>query len=232
MAISTHDSGGWACWAGRVGNAVHRHPAPCSTLQVACDGLSAGASCASRVLRLIVGAAMAWRPVRARRVVRRPRRGDAGHAPQRRQSGGAAVHGRRRDDCRSDAPRPDARAALRAGGSASRGPCCSYPGCTHRASTSRGCPARAAARRERLAVVTPDIPELSQYRDRAAITDAIEDAVSWLARRHDARARRPHRLMGISFSGGLSVVAAGRPSLADASRTCSRSAATTICRAC
>ena len=66
----------------------------------------------------------------------------------------------------------------------------------------------------RVAVVTPDIPELSRFEIAPAITDAIEDAALWLAA--DAALAPDHMaaLMGISFSGGLSVVAAGRPSLA------------------
>jgi dienelactone hydrolase len=64
-----------------------------------------------------------------------------------------------------------------------------------------------------IAVVTPDIPELSRFEIVPAITDAIEDAGSWLA--SDATLAPDHTaaLMGISFSGGLSIVAAGRPSL-------------------
>jgi hypothetical protein len=66
-----------------------------------------------------------------------------------------------------------------------------------------------------VAVVTPDIPELSRFEIAPAITDAIEDAGGWLAA--DATLAPDHRaaLMGISFSGGLSVVAGGRPSLAN-----------------
>ena len=66
-----------------------------------------------------------------------------------------------------------------------------------------------------IAVVTPDIPELSRFEISPAITNAIEDAGGWLAA--DATLAPDHRaaLMGISFSGGLSVVAAGRPSLSD-----------------
>ena len=66
-----------------------------------------------------------------------------------------------------------------------------------------------------IAVVTPDIPELSRFEIAPAITDAIEDAGGWLA--SEATLAPDHRaaLMGISFSGGLSVVAAGRPSLAN-----------------
>jgi dienelactone hydrolase len=64
-----------------------------------------------------------------------------------------------------------------------------------------------------LAIVTPDIPELSRFEITPAITDAIEQAAGWLAA--DSGLAPDHRvgLMGISFSGGLSVVAAGRPSL-------------------
>ena len=66
-----------------------------------------------------------------------------------------------------------------------------------------------------IAVVTPDIPELSRFEIAPAITDAIEDAGGWLAA--DAALAPDHKvgLMGISFSGGLSIVAAGRPSMAD-----------------
>ena len=64
-----------------------------------------------------------------------------------------------------------------------------------------------------IAVVTPDIPELARFEIAPAITDAIEDAGGWLAA--DATLAPEHNaaLMGISFSGGLSIVAAGRPSL-------------------
>jgi hypothetical protein len=64
-------------------------------------------------------------------------------------------------------------------------------------------------------VVTPDIPELSRFEIAPAITDAIEDAGGWLAA--DAALAPDHTaaLMGISFSGGLSIIAAGRPSLAN-----------------
>lgn len=65
-----------------------------------------------------------------------------------------------------------------------------------------------------LAVVTPDIPELSRFEIRPEITDAIERAAVWLA--SDSGLAPDHRvgMMGISFSGGLSIIAAGRPSLA------------------
>jgi hypothetical protein len=66
----------------------------------------------------------------------------------------------------------------------------------------------------RVVVVTPDIPELARFEIAPAITDAIEQAGLWLA--NDSGLAPDHKvaLMGISFSGGLSIVAAGRPSLA------------------
>jgi hypothetical protein len=63
-------------------------------------------------------------------------------------------------------------------------------------------------------VVTPDIPELSRFEIAPAITDAIEDAGGWLAADQTLAPDHTAALMGISFSGGLSVIAAGRPSLA------------------
>src|SRR5262249_62034442 len=65
-----------------------------------------------------------------------------------------------------------------------------------------------------VAIVTPDIPELSRFDIAPAITDAIEDAGGWLASDAALAPDRRVGLMGISFSGGLSVVAAGRPPLA------------------
>ena len=62
-------------------------------------------------------------------------------------------------------------------------------------------------------VVTPDIPELSRFEIAPAITDAIEDAGGWLASDVAMAPDHTAALMGISFSGGLSIIAAGRPSL-------------------
>src|SRR5439155_2303920 len=63
-------------------------------------------------------------------------------------------------------------------------------------------------------IVTPDIPELSRFEITPAITDAIERAAGWLALESGLSPQRSVGLMGISFSGGLSLVAAGRRSLA------------------
>ncbi|HEX7139430.1 MAG TPA: hypothetical protein VF219_16365, partial [Vicinamibacterales bacterium] len=67
----------------------------------------------------------------------------------------------------------------------------------------------------RMTVVTPEVPELSRFEVSPALTDAIEHAALWLA--NDSGLAPNHRigLFGVSFSGGLSIVAAGRPSLAD-----------------
>ena len=65
-----------------------------------------------------------------------------------------------------------------------------------------------------LAIVTPDIPELSRFEIRPEITDAIERSAVWLASESGLAPDQRVGMMGISFSGGLSIVAAGRPSLA------------------
>ena len=66
-----------------------------------------------------------------------------------------------------------------------------------------------------LVVVTPDIPQLSRFEISPAITDGIERAAVWLATESGLAADQHVGLMGISFSGGLSIVAAGRPTLKD-----------------
>jgi len=65
-----------------------------------------------------------------------------------------------------------------------------------------------------LVIVTPDIPELSRFEITPAITAEIERAAAWLASESGLAPDGRVGLMGISFSGGLSIVAAGRPSLA------------------
>lgn len=63
-------------------------------------------------------------------------------------------------------------------------------------------------------VVTPEIPELLRFEVTPAITDAIEQSAIWLVNDSGLTHDRRIGLMGISFSGGLSIVAAGRSSLA------------------
>jgi dienelactone hydrolase len=64
-----------------------------------------------------------------------------------------------------------------------------------------------------LAVLTPDLPDLKAYQVTPPTTDLIEDAAHWVTRRADLAADGRVGLVGISFGGGLSVVAAGRPGL-------------------
>jgi dienelactone hydrolase len=65
------------------------------------------------------------------------------------------------------------------------------------------------------AVLTPELPDLQRYDITPRTTDMIEDAALWLA--SQPRLARDGRvgMVGISFAGGLSIVAAGRPSLRD-----------------
>jgi dienelactone hydrolase len=68
-------------------------------------------------------------------------------------------------------------------------------------------------------VVTPELPDLLSYLITGRLTDDIEDAALAVAR-EAASLGSAHDdgrigLMGVSFAGGLSIVAAGRPALAD-----------------
>jgi dienelactone hydrolase len=67
----------------------------------------------------------------------------------------------------------------------------------------------------RITVVTPDIPELARFDLTPALTDAIERVAVWLADDSGLAPTRRIGIFGISFSGGLSIVAAGRPALAN-----------------
>lgn len=64
-------------------------------------------------------------------------------------------------------------------------------------------------------VVTPDIPELSRFDITTQVTDRIEAAALWLAGESGFARDGRVGLMGVSFSGGLAIVAAGRPVLRD-----------------
>lgn len=65
-----------------------------------------------------------------------------------------------------------------------------------------------------LTIVTPDIPELSHLELAPTITEAIEQAGTWLS--SEAALAPDHQvgLIGIGISGGLAVVAAGRRAMA------------------
>lgn len=62
-------------------------------------------------------------------------------------------------------------------------------------------------------VITVGPPDLARYTISPAVTDAIEDAAGWLSRQRDLAPDGRIGMMGISFAGGLSIVAAGRPAL-------------------
>ncbi len=62
-------------------------------------------------------------------------------------------------------------------------------------------------------VLTPELPDLSRYEVTPRSTDMIEDAALWFSKQTDLTRGHGIGLAGISFAGGLSVVAAGRPSL-------------------
>jgi len=65
-------------------------------------------------------------------------------------------------------------------------------------------------------VLTAGPPDLAAYSVTPRSTDMIEDAALWLSRQPEVAADDGRiGMMGISFAGGLSIVAAGRPSLAD-----------------
>lgn len=64
-------------------------------------------------------------------------------------------------------------------------------------------------------VLTPEPPDLLRYEITPRIPDVIEDAARWVLSRDELAPGGKVDLFGISFSGGLSVVAAGRPALRD-----------------
>jgi len=66
-----------------------------------------------------------------------------------------------------------------------------------------------------LAVLTMELPDLMHYQFTPRTVDIIEDGARYLADRKDVAADGKIGLMGISFAGGLSMVAAGRPALRD-----------------
>ena len=64
-------------------------------------------------------------------------------------------------------------------------------------------------------VVTPEIDDLLHYKVTSRVTDTIEDVAQWMTRRGDLSGDGRIGVIGVSFSGGLSIVAAGRPSIRD-----------------
>jgi dienelactone hydrolase len=66
-----------------------------------------------------------------------------------------------------------------------------------------------------LGTVTPDVPILSEFAVGPGATDLIESITAWVAAQEDLSGGDAVGLVGISFSGGLAIVAAGRESIRD-----------------
>jgi dienelactone hydrolase len=64
-------------------------------------------------------------------------------------------------------------------------------------------------------VMTLALPDLQHYQLTTQSTDVIEDAVEWMTKQPELAPDGRVGVVGISFAGGLSVVAAGRPSIRD-----------------
>jgi dienelactone hydrolase len=64
-------------------------------------------------------------------------------------------------------------------------------------------------------VVTVELPPLLRYEITTELTDMIEDAAGWIAGQPTLADHAPIGIAGISFAGGLSLVAAARPSIRD-----------------
>ncbi|ADO72718.1 hypothetical protein [Stigmatella aurantiaca] len=68
---------------------------------------------------------------------------------------------------------------------------------------------------EGLPVLTPEPVDLLRYEITPRLTDMLEDAAVWTTQQPSLAPDGKVNLFGISFSGGLSIVAAGRPRLKD-----------------
>jgi len=64
-------------------------------------------------------------------------------------------------------------------------------------------------------IVTVAAPDLQHFKITPEVTDVIEDAVKWTSEQPQYRTDGKIGVVGISFSGGLSIVAAGRDSIRD-----------------
>ena len=64
-------------------------------------------------------------------------------------------------------------------------------------------------------IVTVAAPDLQRFKITPEVTDVIEDAVKWTSEQPQYRTDGKIGIVGISFSGGLSIVAAGRESIRD-----------------
>ena len=68
------------------------------------------------------------------------------------------------------------------------------------------------------AVMALALPDLMGYRITARSADVIEDAANWMAAQPGVARDGRIGMVGISFAGGLSIVAAGRPSIRETAR--------------
>ena len=66
-----------------------------------------------------------------------------------------------------------------------------------------------------ITVMTIALPDLVHYQITPQSSDVIEDAVRWMTSQPDLAPDGLVGMMGISFAGGLSIVAAGRPAIRD-----------------
>jgi dienelactone hydrolase len=64
-------------------------------------------------------------------------------------------------------------------------------------------------------VLTVAAPDLQHFKITPQVTDTIEDAVKWTSEQPQFRTDGKIGIVGISFSGGLSIIAAGRDSIKD-----------------
>src|SRR5512138_2431890 len=64
-------------------------------------------------------------------------------------------------------------------------------------------------------VMTMALPDLQAYKITPRATDVIEDTVGWMSRQSNLAPDGRVGIVGISFAGGLSISAAGRPSIRD-----------------
>lgn len=64
-------------------------------------------------------------------------------------------------------------------------------------------------------VLTAELTDLTEYRITPRTTDMIEDAAVWLSQQPTLTVGGRIGMMGISFAGGLSLIAASRPTLRD-----------------
>jgi dienelactone hydrolase len=64
-------------------------------------------------------------------------------------------------------------------------------------------------------VMTVAAPDLQQFKVTPRVTDVIEDAITWTSEQPQFRTDGKIGVLGISFAGGLSIVAAGREPVRD-----------------